>query len=182
MALNGQAYAVDLDRMRAAFGSKDERLLRSIAVLTEEISDEGEVASTAYSPQDAMADIIAGECRAPEDRRHLYGYAVEDLCHHFGEVIPIPDDEGFDEIGDPDDLEIEPRIFSDEMPIPVPAWDDTPYVRFLDASKVADTVARLCGDDLSHADPGIAEGRRILLCQLKWALDRGRAFVAVVNG
>jgi hypothetical protein len=182
MALNGQADAVDLNRMRAAFGSKDERLLRSIAVLTEEVPDEGEAGSAAFSPADAMSDIIAGECRAPEDRRHLYGYAIEDLCHHFGEVIPIPDDEGFDEIGDPDDLEIEPPIFSDELPIPVPKWDDTPYVCFLDASKVADAVARLFGEDLSHDDPTIAEGREILLAQLKWALDRGRAFVVVVNG
>jgi hypothetical protein len=182
MALNGQAYAVDLDRMRAAFGSKDERLLRSIAVLTDVMLDEDEAAASAYSPQDAMADIIQGECRAPKERRSLYGYAIEDLCQHFGQVIPIPGDEGFDEIGDPEDLEIEPGIFSGELPIPVPKWGDTPYVRFLDASQVAAAVERLSGQDLSHDDPSISEGRRILLYQLKWALDRGKAFVAVVNG
>ena len=182
MALNGQAYAVDVDRMRAVVGSKDECLLRSIAVLTDEMLDEDEAASSAYSPQDAMTDIIEGEFRAPENRRSLYGYAIEDLCQHFGQVIPIPDDEGYDEIGDPDDLEIEPSIFASELPIPVPKWSDTPYVRYLDASKVADAVETLSSEDLSHDDPSIEEGRRILLYQLKWALDRGKAFVAVVNG
>lgn len=182
MALSGQAYAVDLDRLRAAFGSKDEHLLRSIVVLTEETFDGDEAAAPIYSPQDAMADIIAGQFRAPKDRRHLYGYAIEDLCLQFGQVIPIPDDAGWDEVGDPDDLEIEPRIFDDALPIPVPKWGDTPLVRFLDASGVAAAIERLTGEDLSHDDPDIAEGRRLLLYQLKWAAERGKAFVAVANG
>jgi hypothetical protein len=40
----------------------------------------------------------------------------------------------------------------------------------------------LTGEDLSHDDPSIEEGRLLLLRQLQWAADRGRAFVAVVNG
>jgi hypothetical protein len=68
------------------------------------------------------------------------------------------------------------------LPIPIPAWNDTPYVRFLSAAQVKELVGRLAGEDLSHDDRDIEEGRRLLLWQLKWAADRGKAFVTVVNG
>ena len=181
MALNGQAYAVDLERLRAAFGSKDKQLLKTMLE---------RVAESYYFPEDeddgvedqqrAITDIIEGDCRAPRDRRPLYGYAVEDLCLYFGEVIPIPFDEI--EIGDPGDLDIESRLLSGELPIPVPKWGDTPYVRFLTPEQVPEELDRLSGMDLSHHDPGIMEGREILLHQLKWAADRRKAFVTVVNG
>ena len=182
MSQGGQAYAVDLDQLRAAFGSRDERLLDGIVTLTDEMLDEEEAGSVTYSPRDALVDIIAGECRAPKQRRHLYGHAIEDLCQHFGEVIPIPDDSDEDEVGDPDDLEIETKLSGGELPIPVPAWEDTPYVRFLTATGVREELERLSGEDLSHEDSSIEEGRRILLHQLKWASDRGKGFVVVING
>jgi hypothetical protein len=180
MALNGQAYAVDLDRMRAAVGSRDEQLLKVIVTYTDEGLDE-DLAAEAYSARDAMVDIIEGEFRAPEHRRHLYGYAIEELCLHYGETIPIPEDLDI-EIGDPGDLEIDTKLVRPELPIPVPEWGDTPYVRFLTASEVADEFKRLSNVDLSHDDPSIEEGRQILLYQLGWAADRERAFVTLVNG
>jgi hypothetical protein len=183
MALNGQAYAVDLERLRAVFGSKDKQLLTTMLE---------RVAEAYYFPEDedvgmgdalqAITDIIEGDCRLPRNKRHLYGYAIEDLCQYFGEVIPIPTEFDADEIGDPEDLEIDSPLTSGELPIPVPAWDDTPYVRFLTAALVPEEFKRLTGEDLSHDDPSIEEGRQLLLRQLQWAADRGKAFVTVVNG
>jgi len=181
MALNGQAYAVDLERLRAAFGSKDKQLLETMLE---------RVAETYHFPEDddvgmedqqrAITDIIEGDCRAPRDMRPLHGYAIEALCLYFGEVIPIPFDEI--EIGDPADLDIESRLLGGALPIPVPEWSDTPYVRFLTPEQVSEGLDRVSGIDLSHDDPSIMEGREFLLHQLNWAADRRKAFVTVVNG
>ena len=185
MALNGNAFAVDPDRMRAAYGSRDEALL---AALLEGHAD-------AFEPFDAPADveagrslrqaveqIIFGDCRLPPDDRFLYGYAIEVLCRHFGEVVPVPDDPQFNEIGDPEDLEIDGPLLSGELPLPVPAWGDAPYVRFLTPAQVVAEYERLSAEDLSHDEPSIEQGRRTLLAQLKWTRDRGKAFVTVVAG
>ena len=186
MALNGQAYAIDRDRMLAAFGSKDAQLLDEIlgmqVELVESYDDQLEVedAEPSHPVRQALADIIEGV--VGPGIGIFYGYAIEVLCDHFGQVIPVPDDSGCDEIGDPEDLEIESKLLSGDLPIPVPAWGDTPYVRFLTAEQVPEELERLSGEDLSHDDPSIEEGRQILLSQLKWASDRGRAFVTVVNG
>jgi hypothetical protein len=184
MALNGTAYAVDLGRLRAAFGSRDSELLGRIvgdAAKAIESFDLQEGEPPSFSMRQAITDLIDGEFRAPERSRFLYGYAIEILCEYFGEVIPVPDDE-FDEIGDPDDLEIDTPLLNGELPLPVPAWGDTPYVRFLTAEQVAEEYQRLSEADLSHDNPSIEEGRQALVYQLKWALDRGRAFVTVANG
>jgi hypothetical protein len=181
MALNGTAYAVDLGRLRAAFGSRDSGLLGRIigdAAETIESFDLQEGEPPSFSMRQAITDLIDGEFRAPERSRFLYGYAIEILCEYFGEVIPVPDDE----IGDPGDLEIDTPLLNGGLPLPVPAWGDTPYVRFLTAEQVAEEYKRLCEADLSHDDPSIEEGRQALVCQMKWALDRGRAFVTVANG
>ncbi len=129
-----------------------------------------------------MEQIIDGDCRLPPDDRFLYGYAIEVLCRHFGEVVRVPDDPQFNEIGDPGDLEIQSPLLGRELPLPVPAWRDTPYVRFLTHSQVAAEYERLSAEDLSHDEPSIEEGRRTLLAQLEWTRDRGKAFVTVVAG
>ena len=127
MALNGNAYAVDLDRMRSACGSRDETLLSDIlerqgdlfACYAEQLDGEDE---SGFSFRQALMDIIEGVHRAPGSRRFLYGYAIELLCRHFGEVIPVPGDEQFAEIGDPEDLEIGSPLVNGELPLPVPSW------------------------------------------------------------
>ncbi|AMV36766.1 hypothetical protein [Planctomyces sp. SH-PL62] len=133
MAINGTAYAVDLDLMRAAFGSRDGDLLGRIveaAASTIESFDLQEDEPPSYSLRQALADLIDGDCRAPERSRFLYGYAIDILSEYFGEVIPVPEDD-FDEVGDPEDLEIDSPLLNGQLPLPVPAWGDTPYVRFL---------------------------------------------------
>lgn len=188
MALNGLAYAVDMDRMRAACGSRDAATLAEILRDQEEVftlyADQlDEEDASGFSFRDALADLLAGEFRAPEDRRFLYGYAIEILCRHFGEVIPVPGDEEFGEIGDPADLEIDASpLVGGQLPLPVPPWRDTPYVRYLPAEQVVQEAARLAAMDLSHPDGDVQEGRETLLYQLRWAAERGRGFVTVVNG
>jgi hypothetical protein len=186
MALNGLAYAVDLDRMRSACGSRDVRLLSDIlgrqgepfACYAEQLDGEDE---TGYSFRQALMDIIEGVYRAPGSRRFLYGYAIELLCRHFGEAIPVPGDE-FSEIGDPEDLEIESPLVNGELPLPVPPWGDTPYVRFLSREQVVQEAQRLAIMNLSHPDNDVRQGRETLLYQLKWGGERGRSYVIVVNG
>jgi hypothetical protein len=187
MALNGNAYAVDLARMRSACGSKDESLLSDVlehqadlfACYADQLDDEDE---SGYSFRQALTDIIEGEYRAPKSRRFLYGYAIEVFCRHFGEVIPVPGDEQFNEIGDPEDLEIDSPLVDGELPLPVPSWGDTPYVRFLTPEQVVQEAEKFSKMDLPLQHDCVTEGRETLLYQLRWAGERGRSFVTVVNG
>src|SRR5262249_20164937 len=187
MALCGNAYAVDLTAMRKACGSKDEGPLsaimnsqiREIRRLAEQLDEDDD---SGFPFRQALADIVAGVYQAPPSRCSLYGYAIEVLCGHFGEAIPVPGDEDFGEIGDPADLEIDTPLVNGGLPLPVPAWGDTPYVRFLSPEQVVEGSERLSHTDLSHEDDAIAEGREILRYQLQWARERGRAYIAVVNG
>jgi hypothetical protein len=90
-------------------------------------------------------------------------------CRHSTSAkwCPSPVDPQFNEIGDPEDLEIDSPLLSGELPVPVPAWGDTPYLRFLAPAQVAAEYERLSAQDLSHDEPSIEEGRRTLLSQLK---------------
>lgn len=187
MALNGNAYAVDLDRMLSACGSDDKVLLGAIlkrqadlfAYDSEQLDEEVE---SSFTLQQALTDIIAGNYRAPESRRYLYGYAIEILCRHFGEVIPVPGDEQFNEIGDPGDLEIDSPLVNGDLPLPLPTWSDTPYVRFLTSQQVVQEADKFSKMDLSHQMECLKEGRETLLYQLQWAGERGRSFFTIVNG
>jgi hypothetical protein len=78
-------YAVDLNQLRAALGSKDEALLTAILESDperfEEDEDEGELSLRA-----ALRHLVMGLNRR-NDSGYQYGYALEHLCAYLGERL-----------------------------------------------------------------------------------------------
>lgn len=71
-------YAVDLNRIRSVFGSKDLTLFEHIKEQCDSLEDD---------ELDALRRIIMGECQNEPNTEHLYGYALKAICDHIGEMV-----------------------------------------------------------------------------------------------
>src|SRR5579871_11694 len=109
MSYTVSAYLVDLDRLRAAFGSHEMSLVDEITqTFADHIADYDEQAADYDDgPADedngddegdgdagsrkglgeALGEIVAGTIQDPE-RGWQYGYALELLCMHLGQRLP----------------------------------------------------------------------------------------------
>lgn len=174
MGYSAQAYAVDIDRIRSAFGSRDETLLRAIEqAFADDLrrSDEwfsGEISRGAPTLREALAQILRGKITGREGTEFQYGYAVELLCKHLGHSLDT--DDGFEFV---DDLELPTSLTTSGPPLPIPTLTDFPVIGFLTANQVGEEYARLKDQDLSHDDEDIAAAREEFRSYLQQANDLG---------
>jgi hypothetical protein len=172
------SYGVDIDRLRSAFGSRDEAMLGEIE---REFADQfrdndrwfsDEIGRGAPSLREALAQIARGEITGGEATGFQYGYALELLCKRLGHEL-----DNDDLIEFVDDLEIPTGLLSSGPPLPIPPPLDFPAIGFLTADQVRDEYARLEGLDLSHDDKDIEAAREEFRSYLRQASERGLGIV-----
>jgi hypothetical protein len=151
-------YSVDLDKLGAALGSRDEALHRTICERLhddlEQLAEwfEDEIEEGAPAPAEAVGALLRGEDL--EDHGFMYAYALELIIRHFGRALDnaafYPCDTEFledvdaalAELGAPDELLTEDLQFGG-LPFELPEPDDFPGAGHWDASLVASAHAKL---------------------------------------
>jgi hypothetical protein len=80
-------YAVDLKKLRAAVGSKEQALVQAVihgnAKLFKQQGEAGEL-----SLREALEQLVMGS-DLDGDWGHVYGYALEQLCRHLGTPLKV---------------------------------------------------------------------------------------------
>jgi len=172
------AYAVDLDRLRSAYGSKDRAMFQAIEKReADDIRDRDEwfrdrIKRGAPSLREAVAQIIEGQINAPPWAGFQYGYALELLCKHLGHVLENRDRVSFIEhLGTPTGLT------SSGPPLPISRPEDFPSIGFLTADQVGDEYLRLKDQDLSHERKDLEWAREEFRSFLRLAFERKLALV-----
>jgi hypothetical protein len=134
-------YAIDLEELRGAVGSKDEALLASIREGWTEDVDEEEREEGKVTADRALNDLIMGTPRG-EEAGYQYGYALERLCEHLGERLAADYWESITwrvlqgtGMGD--------LLHESGPPVPLPKIDDFPTTGHLTADRVRELAARL---------------------------------------
>ena len=174
MSYHLSAVAVDLDRVRAAIGSKDEVLLAALcdenAYSLQRIDDLLENALDADDPDyrpltaaDVLGHLVlGGPYREGERVGFAYGYCLELLCHHFGEALNNSEwcsmrSAWFDAVQAAlEAAGVNRKLLSVHLlanrgaPIAIPTIDDFPGIGYLMKVEIAQTRAALAAADLSR--------------------------------
>src|SRR4029079_4918799 len=99
----------------------------------------------APTQEEALRQIIAGKIKGPDWAGFQYGYVLELLCEHLGQILPNDDVIAFIS-----DLEIPTALHESGPPIPIPTPRDFPSIGYLTAGQVREEYERLNAQDLSH--------------------------------
>jgi hypothetical protein len=168
MSYSLMPYAVDLQRLRSAVGSKDEALLAEIqeanpATFADDDPDEDEI-----SVGGALRDLIMGHAPVVVSA-HQYGYALKVLVEHLGEWLPSDMWEGITwrvlqttGMGD--------LLQNSGSPIPLPKMDDGfPVFGHLTAERVKELASKLGDTPPTTVDLSGKKKRRGLQ---EWLVDK----------
>lgn len=139
------SYAIDTDKVKSAFGSKNEDMLNNV-LKTEEYKCYAEDDMAGYiTTKEALHNIIFGESYK-EGNSHVYGYALISLCSYLGERVPhgqeiklgyetdlinkyLSSDFGIN-------LEIEETLFSEVPEFGLPKIEDWPLSGILSSERL----------------------------------------------
>jgi len=160
-------YAVAVDQLRRAFGSRDQKLIAAIVTshkhflsTIDDIDDEAEM-----SCAQALAELVNGT--QPKDGAgYLYGYALEALCGHLGEELPniCPIAGASAWIEEMDRLLASRRVPLQLMqlvfggsPVPIPEPDDAPCIGVWRADELPAAAAAFRALDPSGLDHDMTE-------------------------
>lgn len=163
-------YLVDLEALRRAVGSGDEALLAAIVAEnperlgSDEVEEEGEIPLG-----QALRHLVMGKLLQKEPA-YQYGYALEQLCDHLGE---IPACDMWEGIGwqTLEATGVEQVLKRSGPPVPLPPSTDFPRIGHLTAGEIAATVAQLGNRHLTTAAPSGRKPRRSLASILLSALQ-----------
>ena len=165
--------AVDLDKLRAACGSRDRALLDSVVrkfrrdfeqfdEMGEDLDaggDDDPPAGSTLTMKEALGHLVMGEEYNPK-AGFMYGYALEFLCRHIGTKLPndqwsslrsswswFPDvDNALEELGVPEGrLRVQGHLRGRGSPVPIPAIADYPVIGYLRRDEI-----RLAAGDLDE--------------------------------
>ena len=162
-------YAVDLRRLKAAFGSGDEALFRRIKKRNAKIWRHNErVSADAIgegepSDEQALREFIEGRITRPE-HAPAYGYALKSVCADLGA--------GLGELPDVRDLKLDSPLEQPRLPVLLPPNDDWPVVSYLTSQEVVREAKRVAAADLSHAEKWLERERRRYAAFLEAARER----------
>ncbi len=162
-------YAIDLERLRRAVGSKDETLLSELRSAHPEyfadddhVDEEGEI-----SHARALTDLIMGNPLV-EESAHQYGYALKLLCEHLGEWLPsdywesitwrVLQGTGMGEL-----------LQNSGSPVPLPKIADFPTIGYLTAERVKELASKLGDRAPTTVDLSGKKKRRSLQ---QWLVDK----------
>jgi hypothetical protein len=160
-------YAIDLEQLRRAIGSKDEALLAQLREEYPEDRDDEDPDEEGITRDRALSDLIMGTPR-DEEAGYQYGYAMDCLCEHFGERLEAAYWESITwrvlqgtGMGD--------LLHNSGSPVPLPKIDDFPMIGHLPADRVKELASRL-GDTPPKTVDLTGKKKRRTLGQ--WAVDK----------
>jgi len=173
-------YAIDLEQLRAAVGSRNASLKKEVytacAERIEEDADDLEDDDEALTLKAAIGELIDGQL-SDEDSAHQYGYALEALCQSLGQSLDVDlwcgvrwaamEVTGLDE-----------SIMAAGPPVDLPDLSgDFPTIGHLDANAVAAAVDKLDAAPSKHDDPDAQELFAEYETWLRTAHKAGKAIV-----
>lgn len=145
MGYSFSVYAVDLEKLKAVWGSADDKVKNALKKkLADDITENDEtwaeqIASEGVpSTETALDDIFAGKATK---RKHgfQYGYALEIICRHLGKRVDDLDMTWVDELIDPllkkhKKPNAQKLLGSGSFPMPIPKPADFPEIGTIDAA------------------------------------------------
>lgn len=185
MSYGVSPYAVSIAAVQACLGSQNAQLLQT---LTEEFQSAfrniDRIDEEAVPVQQALSQLIMGE-PPDEDYGYKYGYALEFLCDHFGEMQSNQQwssmrwdwvetvDQALADFGVPaQTFRVSRHLLCRDAPVPLPRIEDFPSIGYLRESEIAraqTTLDQLPLDQLENQEiaDSLREVRRWLAhCQL----------------
>ncbi|MDB5340441.1 MAG: hypothetical protein JWN70_6060 [Planctomycetaceae bacterium] len=145
MSYQHMFYGVDLDRLKAIYGSGDEKLLAEVIQKSGEelegndglFEDEIEAGDCPNS-ETALRNIFAGKIEASEENAALYGYVLKILCEHLGTSI------GEDDVAVVRDHPYQSKLVANGPPLPIP-YDSTdfPEIGYLSLQEIPEEIKRI---------------------------------------
>lgn len=194
MSYGLMAYAVDVPRLRALLGSRDQEAFEALnekldAGSIDEMIEgqlDGEPGPRA---SDILRQMVFGE---PYDPRlgFAYAYVFQQLCNHYGEFLdnsawlPIPmkfiDQVGraLERAGVPTEVFTVECLRSDKAPIPLPPIDDFPSIGWLAEDEVGPAAEALAKADMNAiSDDDERESAEALREWIQHCAEERRALV-----
>jgi hypothetical protein len=137
-------YGLDLDRLKAIFGSKDGNFTTEILKARKRDfkdwneqfeDDEGE---DYLKSEQALREIVAGSFGEHEHAEAMYGYTLQIICEHIGQRV------GGDDVFSVADHPYASRLAASGPPIPIP-YDksDFPEIGFLSLAQIPDEIKQI---------------------------------------
>lgn len=168
MSYSLMPYAINLDQLRNAVGSKDEALLAEIQEANPEAFAEDDHDEDEISVGRALRDLIMGHPPVAASA-HQYGYALKVLVEHLGEWLPSDMWESITwrvlqttGMGD--------LLQDSGTPVPLPKMDDGfPAIGHLTADRVKELASKLQGTPPKTVDLTGKKKRRTFG---QWAVDK----------
>jgi hypothetical protein len=173
-------YLIDLEELRRAVGSRRQSLIAaSLGGDPNELRDAWETEEDAeveglVSFDQAVRHLVMGE-PLNQDCGSEYGYALERLCRHLGEVI-LPDAWGAVRWAAVTDSGLEDLLTKTGSPVPIPNTD-FPVIGHWTAAEVAAKVSELGGSHLTSDDDELQELLEEYEGWLRKAAAKGNAIV-----
>jgi hypothetical protein len=179
MSATLRAFAIDIDRLRAVFGSKDAALVAAVkakqaaAFARNRKWFGSEIEDGALTLEVALDEIVAGKITGDRSSGFQYGNATELLCVQLGEELES------ECLGSLTDLELETGLQTSGSPLPTPAPEDFPEIGFLTSTQVHAELAQLKADH--GEDDDLAEVQGELISHLERATELGTGLVTFAS-
>lgn len=150
-------FAIDINKLKGVFGSKNDKLLRQIlksqkkeiddndACFEEEIED-GEVPAT----ETALRQIFYGDPQMDAEGA-MYGYALKIICQQLGEIV----EGGKYGVADVTDHPYKSLLAKSGVPIPIPEPRVFPMIGYLALDQIDAEIARATGEHQKTRRSGI---------------------------
>jgi len=186
-------YSVDLEKFKAACGSKDDKLRRMISgrFKGEFTSYDADHDEGALSLRDALRQVIMGEALDPR-AGSTYHYACKLICEHFGKFMPnaplLPISLSF--IEEVDDALRDMGVFEvislsnlayRGLPVDLPRPDDFPMTGYMTSAEVRVARERLDAATYGGDHTDIAEAIDCIRDMLQVVSDKGHGVLSFVH-
>jgi hypothetical protein len=169
MSYSHMFYGLDLKKLKAIYGSKDDRL--SGAVLKARAQDfkdndeffEDEIEGGDFpNSEQALREIVAGSIGQHDGAEAMFGYVLKILCEHVGQRI------GNDDVAAVGEHPYASQLVASGPPVPIPVnKEDFPEIGFLALSQIPDEIKRI--------DEAPKRARRNLVLSVLGLLTGGKA-------
>jgi len=168
-------YGVDLDKLKAIYGSKDESFLAEvIRAHAQDIKEndewfEDEIKEDGFPPtKQALREIVLGTFGTYEGGEAMYGYALKIICEHIGHRV------GADDVAEVAAHPYESQLVTSRPPIPIPYDEsDFPEIGFLSLAQIPEEIQRI--------DNAPKKARRTLSLSIVSLLTGGRVGRQMTN-
>lgn len=145
MSYSHMFYAVDLDKLKKVYGSKNEQLVTEMLKACAEDFESNDSMFEDYDEsfsipksEVALREIVQGKIGDHKGAEALFGYVFKSLCEHLGESI------GSGDVAAIKSHSYKSQLVAAGVPIPIPyAGDDFPEIGFLELKDIPAEIERI---------------------------------------